>query len=237
MILIPVIDLKNGAVVRAQAGRRAAYKPIRSRLCPGSSPTDVIGALLRLHPFRTLYAADLDAIEGRGDNRNALAAIRTAFPGLDLWVDPGIKTLAGFQAWQRLGLGSAVVGSESIASLDEWRKIRGAGAILSLDFRRHRFLGPVPLSGSAAAWPPRIIVMSLARVGSRQGPDVTRLESVVRSAGRKNVFAAGGVRNGADLDRLARLGVAGALVASALHDGRITRRDIKRAAESKMRHP
>jgi phosphoribosylformimino-5-aminoimidazole carboxamide ribotide isomerase len=38
----------------------------------------------------------------------------------------------------------------------------------------------------------------------------------------RKVFAAGGVRSEKDLADLAKAGVSGALVASALHDGRLT---------------
>ena len=65
MDVIPVIDIKNGQVVHAQGGRRDSYRPIRTPLSPTSAPADVAAGLLRLAPFRNLYIADLDAIEGR----------------------------------------------------------------------------------------------------------------------------------------------------------------------------
>ena len=60
---IPVIDLKGGVVVRARHGDRASYRPIETPLSRTSEPLDVVAGLLSLHPFRTLYVADLDAIE------------------------------------------------------------------------------------------------------------------------------------------------------------------------------
>ena len=67
MEVIPVIDLKGGAVVRARHGDRASYRPIETPLSPTSDPLDVVAGLLSVHAFRTLYIADLDAIEGYGD--------------------------------------------------------------------------------------------------------------------------------------------------------------------------
>lgn len=235
MILVPVIDLKLGTVVHACAGERRRYRPIRSRLCRGSDPVEVIGALLRVHPFAAVYAADLDRIEGSGTNAPALAGIKRAFPNLALWVDSGLTSVADYLAWESSRLGLAVVGSESLPDAGEWRRIRAKARasdepILSLDFRKNRFLGPAALATQPALWPSRVIVMSLDRVGGGKGPDVTRLAGIVRRAGPRRVFAAGGVRDIADLVRLSGIGVAGALVASALHDGRLGATDIARLA-------
>jgi phosphoribosylformimino-5-aminoimidazole carboxamide ribotide isomerase len=65
---IPVIDLMHGQVVRAQMGDRASYRPLESLLSPTSDPVDVVRGLLGVFPFQTLYVADLDAIQGNGDN-------------------------------------------------------------------------------------------------------------------------------------------------------------------------
>ena len=94
-------------------------------------------------------------------------------------------------------------------------------AILSLDYRGNAFVGPPGLENAAELWPARVIAMTLAKVGSGAGPDLERLAAVKAMAGRRQVFAAGGVRDGADLDDLQAAGIAGALVASALHDGRL----------------
>ena len=48
----------------------------------------------------------------------------------------------------------------------------------------------------------------------------------VEAAGTE-VYAAGGVRDAADLRALAAAGIAGALVASSLHNGRITAEDLR----------
>lgn len=240
MILVPVIDLKSGTVVHAAGGKRADYRPVRSRLCPGSAPIEVIEAFLRLHPFETVYVADLDAIEGEGNNRAVLAEIRKRFPKIELWVDEGLATLAEFESWSALRLGRPVAGSESLKNASEWHKIleRMQGdVVLSLDFRGSKFLGPAPLAGNAALWPKRVVVMSLARVGGGLGPDYLRLAAILKRAQPHDVFAAGGVRNAADLRRLAELGVAGALLASALHNGRLGAGEIAGLMHTRRARP
>ena len=100
--------------------------------------------------------------------------------------------------------------------------------MLSLDFRGDDFLGPAELLTEASLWPRRLIVMTLARVGSGAGPDLERLASVAARAGDRAIFAAGGVRGADDVAALAKAGIAGALVSTALHDGRLAPVDLQR---------
>ena len=66
---------------------------------------------------------------------------------------------------------------------------------------------------NSQAWPRRIIVMTLARVGSAAGPDLARIAAVQSAAGARKIYAAGGVRDAADLAALKSVGAAGVLVA------------------------
>ncbi len=232
LILIPVIDLKDGEVVHACLGKRDAYRPVRSRLCAGHAPVEVVGGFLRLHPFATVYIADLDSIERRGDNLTAIRAVRARFPRLDLWVDAGFGTAPAVLAWREGGLGRPVVGTESLAAPEHWTGIVEAGAadvVLSLDFGAGEFLGPREVLAEPQSWPRDVVVMTLGRVGGAEGPDLDRVRAVRRRAGGRRVFAAGGVRDGRDVERLAEVGADGALLASALHDGRIGADDVARA--------
>lgn len=222
--VVPVIDLKEGGVVHARRGDRGRYPPLRSSLCAGNDPVAVVGGLLRLHPFRVVYAADLDAIQGSGDNRPALARLKAAFPEVGFWVDAGFRSADAVRGFAASGLGDAVLGSESLEGLAPLLALRAdpvwERVILSLDFR-DRFVGPPDLPDRPDLWPQRIIVMTLARVGSGEGPDWSRLAEIGRAKPQASLFAAGGVRDGDDLRTLAARGGAGALVATALHDGRI----------------
>ena len=227
MEIIPVIDLKDGVVVRARMGQRDQYRPIETPLAPSSDPVDVVRGLLSVSAFRTLYVADLDAIERKGDARTALARVKSAFSQLSVWVDNGLADADAARAFLDDGTDHLVLGSEAQADHRLVESLRDdPRVILSLDFRHDTFIGPPSLLASPEIWPQRIIVMTLARVGSAAGPDLERLAAIRKISENRQIYAAGGVRHAVDLAAIKRAGIAGALVASSLHDGRLTRADI-----------
>lgn len=234
MKLIPVIDLKGGEVVHARRGERDSYRPIVSPLCRGSRPRDVVAGLLGVYPFDSLYIADLGAIQGQGDHAREIAALGRAFPQLELWVDCGLGDVALCRDWLALNAGTLVLGSEAVREPQILHRLRGQvpaeRLILSLDYRGEEFLGPAEILDQVEEWPARVIAMTLARVGSGAGPDFARLDEIKRHGRGRNIFAAGGVRGGEDLLELARRGISGVLVASALHERRIGRTEIDAVA-------
>jgi phosphoribosylformimino-5-aminoimidazole carboxamide ribotide isomerase len=221
MEIIPVLDLKGGRVVHARQGQRETYGPIVSRLCPTSSPQDVLAGLLQVYSFATIYVADLDAIERKGDHSDAISELARAHPRIEFWIDNATAAPIPHDNMRHVLGSESITPSKAIATLTDKR------AILSLDFRGADFLGPPDLLARPSLWPERVIIMMLARVGSSDGPDLERLALIKQHAGAaRRVYAAGGVRGRADLDALQNAGAAGVLVASALHDGRLTSADL-----------
>ena len=221
MIIIPVIDILGGVAVRAVGGRRAEYRPLETPLAASSDPRAVAEGYLRLHPFEIIYLADLDAIMGQGADDHALLRLAAAFPMVDFWLDRG-----GFAPPAAANF-TRVIGSESLspdALAPDLSKERNA--ILSLDFDAGGFRGPPELEQEPRLWPPRVIVMTLEKIGGGAGPDFARLAQIKARAGSREVYAAGGLRGAEDLAALAGLGIAGALIATALHDGRIGAREL-----------
>jgi len=231
MDVVPVIDVQHGRAVRAAGGRRADYRPLATPLAEGSDPVAIAKGYLSVFAFPRLYVADLDGIEGRGRNEALPAQLAATLPGVELWVDDGGSPR---EAATRLGAPAIpVVGTESIKSdedISALQTLPRARYVLSLDFAADRFTGPPDILADAASWPDRIIVMTLARVGSGSGPDLIRLADIVARAGARAVYAAGGVRDRADVEALRHAGAAGVLVASALHAQKITAGDLKAIA-------
>jgi phosphoribosylformimino-5-aminoimidazole carboxamide ribotide isomerase len=224
MEIIPVIDLMHGNVVHARLGLRQLYSPIQSTLCKSSAPSAIVDALIELYPFKRLYIADLDAINGLGHHLDTIMQIQDHYPDLEIWLDAGISNIEGLSTWQSINL-THVIGSENITTATDFvaigRNLAG-NFVLSLDFNQKGFLGCPELENQTRYWPDKVIVMDLKQVGSEQGPAAQRLESIKKQAGNKKIFAAGGIRNNADLVQLATLSISGALVATALHNGNLS---------------
>jgi phosphoribosylformimino-5-aminoimidazole carboxamide ribotide isomerase len=219
--IIPVIDLLNQDVVHARRGERQHYRSIRSSLCASSAPLDIVEAILGLYPFTSLYIADLSAIQKLGHHVSVIKQIRQAYPALRLWVDAGIADCSDLERWQHLEL-DLVIGSESISGVDQYLELKdklGQRMILSLDLGSEGFRGPSELMTETQLWPERVIAMTLAKVGSAEGPDLETIKNIKDRQPGCKVFAAGGVRDGSDFEKLENIEVSGALVASAIHDG------------------
>ncbi len=218
----------GGEVVRARMGDRASYRPIESVLSRTSDAVDVVRGLLALYPFPILYVADLDAIQRKGDGLPALRRIRAEFPSLRMWIDNGAADAEALDAIIVDNLGAPVIGSESqrdsslVAAHEDSSRV-----VLSLDFRGDAFQGPSEILAEPNVWPRRVIAMTLGRVGSGAGPDLARLAAIRSIARGRELYAAGGVRDAADLSALKCAGVSGALIASALHDGRLGRAELE----------
>jgi len=231
---IPVMDLMGGEVVRAKRGERHAYQPIVSKLCHTADPIDIAQNLSQLYPFKSLYIADLDAIQRRGTHAADVEAIRRHLPQVEIWVDAGVATMEQCRPWLDMGV-LCVIGSESQHSMDSAMKlldeIGDDRAILSLDFSNGGPAGPADLFLNASHWPLRIIGMTLGRVGSYSGPDLEILEQLRSKAPDRKIYAAGGVRNFADIQHLAAMNIDGALIASALHDGILTAEHLTHLSE------
>jgi phosphoribosylformimino-5-aminoimidazole carboxamide ribotide isomerase len=226
--VIPVIDLMHGQVVRARMGDRASYRLLESPFSPTSDGVDVVRGLLGMFSFPALYVADLDAIQGNGNNCQTLRRIRAEFPTLRMWVDNGVADASALHAFIGADLGTLVIGSESQRDSKLIAQHRDSMRIvLSLDFRGDAFQGVREILAEPALWPHRIIVMTLARVGSGAGPDLARFAAIRSIAGGREIYAAGGVRDASDLSALKAAGAAGALISTALHERRIVAADLQ----------
>ncbi len=171
MRIIPVLDLKDGLVVRAAGGRRDDYRPIITPLSLSPDVVAVAGGFRSLHPFDTFYVADLDAIQGRPPNETALSALSGLDEAPRIWLDAGFREARRLEAALAQPSLSPVLGSESQQDDALLRRFHGhPDLILSLDFFADGFRGPAALLDQPGLWPRRIIVMTAAQVGSAPAP-------------------------------------------------------------------
>ena len=235
MRILPVLDIKEGQVVRGIGGRRQEYGPVVSRLTPSCRPGDVAWAFRAEFGLHEMYLADLDAIAGAPPALPVYDELRAL--GFQLWVDAGIRQARMAAPLAGAGVGRIVVGLETAgpgAVADACREWGGGRVAFSLDLSDGRPLG----RPSADAWQIAaqavadgaggLIVLDLARVGTGQGVGTESLcRRLVAAYPDVEVIAGGGVRDVADLKRLQDLGIQGVLVASALHDGRLRPEDLE----------
>jgi phosphoribosylformimino-5-aminoimidazole carboxamide ribotide isomerase len=234
MRVVGVIDLKGGAAVRGVAGRREDYRPVESRLCPTAEPAAVARAYALQLGLEEVYLADLDAIAGGPPAWEVYAAVRGA--GLRLWVDAGVRGAGLALELAAAGVESVVVGLETLESLDVVEHLAGrlgGRLVFSLDLHAGLPLGRLAgapeeiVSAVLARGVRRVLVLDLGRVGVGEGVGTEELCARLAAPNPGvEVAAGGGVRGRADLERLKAAGVSAALVASALHDGRLTRADL-----------
>jgi phosphoribosylformimino-5-aminoimidazole carboxamide ribotide isomerase len=248
MRVIPVIDLKDGLVVRGVGGGRADYRPIVSKLAADPRPATVATALVQRFGARQLYVADLNAIAGA---EPAWAVYRElAACGVELLVDAGIRAADGARhiaafAHQHPALVGMIAALECSAGPDQLADVLAVAGPergwFSLDLKHGRpLIGAASWEGLSAAEIAdlaaqigfrRLIVLDLASVGVDQGPTVLPLCATLRAAYPAiELVAGGGVRGREDLQDLAACGCDAALVASALHDGRLSAADLQALA-------
>jgi phosphoribosylformimino-5-aminoimidazole carboxamide ribotide isomerase len=248
MEIIPVVDISRGVAVHAQGGARASYEPVRSAVAPDGAddPLTLVRAYRERLDVEACYVADLDAIQGgpvqRGIIRE-LAAFQTGFSG-ELLVDAAANGPDGALELVSCGASDVVVGLETLVSFANLaavvRLVGNNRVVFSLDLQLGRpilrpsmldALGPVPdplslASRAVDAGVTALLVLDLGRVGTGRGADLALLSALRRRHPDARLLAGGGVRTREDLDRMDEAGCDGALVASAIHAGRVTSEDV-----------
>ena len=239
MQVLPVLDVLRQQVVRGQAGDRANYRKIVSRLTTSGEPLTVARAMREAFGLNHFYLADLDGILYEQPNLDLYR--RLISDGFQLLVDAGIRHSADALAIRRSAEGiGVIVGLETCRSPQELEKIvsNSSNVTFSLDLVRgipRRFV-------NSHDWSERpdeivrqvvqsnvnsILVLDLADVGMGTGGSTDAICQSIRGEFPSiHLIAGGGVRSREDLLRFVTCGVDAVLVASALHDGRLEREDV-----------
>jgi len=234
MKVIPVIDVLNGAAVHGVQGKREQYQPLKSVLCSSAEPLEIASAFSSLG-FSSIYMADLDAII-KDDSRNfGLYRRIVDSTGLSLMVDAGIADMKRAVEVLSAGASEIVVGTETLRSLEfVGQAVDAFGAeriVVSVDQKGGQLLSTSKEISSMDALSltkelsrlgvHRIILLDLSRVGTERGINSTLLKDILKQ-GELEVMVGGGIRNLSEMKELRELGVAGALVATVIHNGKVT---------------
>jgi phosphoribosylformimino-5-aminoimidazole carboxamide ribotide isomerase len=212
---------------------------LESTLTRSSQILDVAHALAEAVGSMHLYLADLDAIAGKPPAVQHFRLL--AERGFELWVDAGICCAADARPLVDAGVHQVVAGLETLANLEELARLQKVvipdRVVFSLDLRAGSPLGRSaellrePLDLVAAARERgvrRMILLDIARVGMGRGIGTESLCREIKGRWPElELFVGGGVRGVDDICCAARAGASGVLVASALHNGRVTPADVR----------
>jgi phosphoribosylformimino-5-aminoimidazole carboxamide ribotide isomerase len=236
MRIIPVIDLLGGRVVHAIRGERQYYQPVKSVLCDSHDPIAIAGAFREKLGLREIYIADLDAIQSAGrSNHKEVIEILARRERISIILDAGAFDIEIARAWLDLGIGKIIIGSETLRAWDSLRNLPAAIApdrlVFSLDLRAGKIISQCPVLAAMApmealkplhsvGWR-EVILLDLKRVGNETGADDVLAAGAHSAFPDLRLLVGGGISKPEQLVKLEAKGIAGVLLATALHRGAI----------------
>lgn len=237
MRIIPVIDLLDAQVVHAVRGERSHYKPVKSVLCHAPDPSAVAQAFRDKLGLKEIYVADLNAIQNAlsAGHRNVIEYLANK-EKMNIILDEGLPDIESARAWLDLGIHKAVIGAETLRVLNDLCKIPADldpdRLIFSLDMRSGKVLSCCSEIASMSAmellkqlhsggWR-EVILLDLSKVGSKEGTNFSLASEARAAFPGLNLLVGGGIARVEELHELKDMGIAGVLLATALHSGAIT---------------
>ncbi|MFX0201294.1 MAG: HisA/HisF-related TIM barrel protein [Candidatus Hodarchaeota archaeon] len=248
MQIIPVLDIKgypSPIAVQAYRGERNKYGPLISVLCDSSDPLLLATNLEHKLGISTIYIADLDGIQLQTRNWTLIKNIQ-AKTNLRLYLDTGIrmkKDLYQIIDWE---IDFPIIATETMVDHQEILEgIRGLKQghkiVISIDLWKGKVLSKDPvianlpfkslLSTFDYNQVAGFIVLELTQIGTQTGVTITPVKQALNHTS-KRIITGGGIKNLTGLLELKALGVHGALVGTALHNGTITREMIDQIQNS-----
>lgn len=221
--IVFVLDILNGNAVHAVRGERAKYQPVKSRVCNSSNPLDIISSLKP----REVYIADLNRLQCQGDNFELIEKISSKTKTM---VDAGAENMGDVEKCIEIA-STAIIGTETASfELVESASRRFSGRInVSIDIKNGKVLTkdrrmavePIELVKLLNGYDIKdLIIIGLDKVGSGAGVDVDFL-SKIAGLSVHDVLVGGGIRDMSDIDALKNAGLNGALIATAVHNGKV----------------
>jgi phosphoribosylformimino-5-aminoimidazole carboxamide ribotide isomerase len=224
MIAYAAIDLRGGRVVQLVGGREERI----------SLPDPLaVAQQWTAAGFAALHIVDLDAALGTGSNIDAIARIIENVK-VPVQVGGGARDDAAVERLIDLGADRVIVGTRAVEdaawrqSISEkhWRRIVVAadvreGTVVARGWQTatshtiRRFLEDLNRNALAG-----VLVTDVSREGQMLGVD-TELFADLATISEHPLIAAGGIRDTADLRKLADAGAAGAVLGMALYQGAI----------------
>lgn len=229
MLIIPAIDLKDGACVRLKQGR------MEDDTVFSDDPIGVAAQWVE-QGARRLHLVDLNgAFAGTPINGEIVRAIAQRWPSLPIQIGGGIRSLETIEAYVQAGVSWVILGTKAVkepsfvreacrafpgkvivgidakdgwVATDGWAEVSSIQAVdLAKQFK---------VDGISA-----IVYTDIARDGMMQGVNVEATAKLARDSGLP-IIASGGVTNLDDIHRLMAAkndGIVGAITGRAIYEG------------------
>ena len=217
METILAVDLMKGKVVRAFAGFRQNYKPIKSFKGNLDNPCNFIKKVLNYFPLSKIYIADLDSIQNSGSNFSIISKLLTKFQNLTFLIDSGFDYPRSIESFSK---------KLKKKKINNFFPVVGTEKIRNYNFQSYKFLTEcyfsLDFNGSEKKWigvikknklKINLILMFLKSTGGR-GVRFKELKSVSQKLNSNNIFYAGGVKYWNQLNSLRIIGVKGVLIST-----------------------
>ena len=203
MLIIPAIDLKDGACVRLRQG-------LMDDATVFSDDPVAMAAKWVAAGCRRLHLVDLNgAFEGKPVNGDVVTAIARAYPNLPIQIGGGIRSLETIEYYVRAGVSYVIIGTkDGFVATDGWAEISNVQAV---DLAR-RF----EADGVSA-----IVYTDIAKDGMMQGCNV-QATAALANATSIPVIASGGIHHLGDIQSLLDAGapgIVGAITGRAIYEG------------------
>lgn len=235
MIIEPAIDLKDGKVVRLLKGDFDTVHQVAEDPVETARAFAAAGA-------KYIHMVDLDGAKSGERVNSAIVRSVAEQTGMQIELGGGIRSMADLEAVFDMGVWRAVIGSAAVTDPEFVReavakygdriavgvdtqngKVKTAGWIEDSGLDYIAFSQSMEQLGVKT-----LIFTDIETDGALSGPSYTRLEALQKAVSCQ-IVASGGVSNNQDIERLAAMGLYGAIIGKAYYAGTI---DLAKAVKA-----
>lgn len=242
MLIIPAIDLKDGACVRLRQGL------MDDSTVYGDNPVEMARRWVEAGT-RRLHLVDLNgAFDGKPINGDAVTSIAKAYPDLPIQIGGGIRNLETIEHYINAGVNYLIIGTKAVKDpgfVSEACKAFPGHIIVGLDAKE----GLVATDGWAQVSDIKatelakrfeqdgvesIVYTDISRDGMMQGVNVEQTVAMARASSIP-VIASGGITNMSDVEALALVegeGILGAITGRAIYEGTLDVAEAQRYCDA-----